>query len=127
MDSLRAILGGSDSTVLRFLRARKEQRAASKMPSPAGITTTDVDAVLRGWAEGLLAQAQERHAAVLAVEKESRATAESLVEQYEVELKRLRKNKLKKVALIACMRKPITHLNAIARDHLKAQTRPANA
>ena len=29
--------------------------------------------------------------------------------------------KLKKVALIACMRKLITHLNAIARDHLKAQ------
>lgn len=29
--------------------------------------------------------------------------------------------KLKKVALIACMRKLITHLNAIARDHLKTQ------
>ena len=29
--------------------------------------------------------------------------------------------KLKKVALIACMRKLITHLNAIARDHLNAQ------
>jgi len=35
--------------------------------------------------------------------------------------------KLKKVALIASMRKLITHLNAIARDHLNAQTRPANA
>ena len=31
--------------------------------------------------------------------------------------------KLKKVALIACMRKLITHLNAITRDHLNAQTR----
>jgi transposase len=30
--------------------------------------------------------------------------------------------KLKKVALIACMRKLITHLNAIARDHLNART-----
>jgi transposase len=29
--------------------------------------------------------------------------------------------KLKKVALIACMRKLVTHLNAIARDHLNAQ------
>ena len=29
--------------------------------------------------------------------------------------------KLKKVALIACMRKLITHLNAITRDHLNAQ------
>jgi transposase len=29
--------------------------------------------------------------------------------------------KLKKVALIACMRKLVTHLNAITRDHLKAQ------
>jgi transposase len=31
--------------------------------------------------------------------------------------------KLKKVALIACMRKLITHLNAIARDHLNAHDR----
>jgi len=30
--------------------------------------------------------------------------------------------KLKKVALIACMRKLITHLNALTRDHLKAQS-----
>lgn len=29
--------------------------------------------------------------------------------------------KLRKVALIACMRKLVTHLNAIVRDHLKAQ------
>jgi len=29
--------------------------------------------------------------------------------------------KLKKVALIACMRKLITRLNAIARNHLNAQ------
>jgi len=35
--------------------------------------------------------------------------------------------KLKKVALIACMRKLITHLNAIARDHLKDQDRPTIA
>ena len=35
--------------------------------------------------------------------------------------------KLKKVALIACMRKLITHLNAIARDHLNAHDRPAIA
>jgi transposase len=35
--------------------------------------------------------------------------------------------KLKKVALIACMRKLVTHLNAIARDHLKPQHRPINA
>lgn len=35
--------------------------------------------------------------------------------------------KLKKVALIACMRKLITHLNALARDHLNAQNRLANA
>lgn len=35
--------------------------------------------------------------------------------------------KLKKVALIACMRKLVTHLNAIARDHLKAQNQPAAA
>jgi len=35
--------------------------------------------------------------------------------------------KLKKVALIACMRKLITHLNAIARDHLNAQARPTIA
>ena len=35
--------------------------------------------------------------------------------------------KLNKLALIASMRKLITHLNAIARDHLNAQTRPANA
>jgi len=34
--------------------------------------------------------------------------------------------KLKKVALIACMRKLITHLNAIARDHLNAQDRIIN-
>jgi transposase len=33
--------------------------------------------------------------------------------------------KLKKVALIACMRKLITHLNAIARDHFNAQIRLA--
>ena len=33
--------------------------------------------------------------------------------------------KLKKVAVIACMRKLITHLNAMARDHLKAQNRAA--
>ena len=32
--------------------------------------------------------------------------------------------KLKKVALIACMRKLITHLNAITRDHLNAQNAP---
>ncbi|KMK90070.1 MULTISPECIES: IS110 family transposase, partial [Burkholderia] len=32
--------------------------------------------------------------------------------------------KLKKVALIACMRKLITHLNAIARNHLNAQNQP---
>jgi len=32
--------------------------------------------------------------------------------------------KLKKVALIACMRKLITHLNAIVRDHLNAQHDP---
>jgi transposase len=31
--------------------------------------------------------------------------------------------KLKKVALIACMRKLITHLNAMTRDHLNAQRR----
>jgi len=35
--------------------------------------------------------------------------------------------KLKKVALIACMRKLVTHLNAIARDHLNAQHRSAIA
>lgn len=35
--------------------------------------------------------------------------------------------KLKKVALIACMRKLVTHLNAIARDHLKAQNQPVAA
>lgn len=35
--------------------------------------------------------------------------------------------KLKKVALIACMRKLITHLNAITSDHLNAQNRPATA
>jgi len=35
--------------------------------------------------------------------------------------------KLKKVALVACMRKLITHLNALARDHLNAQTRPIRA
>lgn len=35
--------------------------------------------------------------------------------------------KLKKVALIACMRKLITHLNAIARNHLNPHDRPANA
>ncbi len=33
----------------------------------------------------------------------------------------VRAGKLKKVALIACMRKLITHLNAIAREHLKLQ------
>ncbi|KVV62023.1 transposase [Burkholderia cepacia] len=32
--------------------------------------------------------------------------------------------KLKKVALIACMRKLITHLNAIVRNHLSAQNQP---
>jgi transposase len=31
--------------------------------------------------------------------------------------------KLKKVALIACMRKLITHLNAIGRDHLNTHHR----
>jgi transposase len=35
--------------------------------------------------------------------------------------------KLKKVALIACMRKLITHLNAITRDHLNAQRRSSIA
>lgn len=35
--------------------------------------------------------------------------------------------KLKKVALIACMRKLITHLNALTRDYLNAQNRPAIA
>ena len=35
--------------------------------------------------------------------------------------------KLKKVALIACMRKLITHLNAITRDHLKAHNQPLTA
>jgi len=35
--------------------------------------------------------------------------------------------KLKKVALIACMRKLVTHLNAIARDHLNAHGRLAIA
>jgi transposase len=35
--------------------------------------------------------------------------------------------KLKKVALIACMRKLITHLNAIARNHLNAQHHPLTA
>ncbi|WP_408733233.1 IS110 family RNA-guided transposase [Burkholderia cepacia] len=35
--------------------------------------------------------------------------------------------KLKKVALIACMRKLITHLNAIARTHLNAQNQPVTA
>lgn len=35
--------------------------------------------------------------------------------------------KLKKVALIACMRKLITHLNAIARNHLNAQHSPTIA
>ena len=35
--------------------------------------------------------------------------------------------KLKKVALIACMRKLITHLNAITRDHLNAQDRSSIA
>ncbi len=35
--------------------------------------------------------------------------------------------KLEKVALIACMRKLITHLNAIARDHLNAHDRHAIA
>jgi len=33
--------------------------------------------------------------------------------------------KHKKVALIACMRKLITHLNAIVREHLNAQNRPS--
>jgi transposase len=35
--------------------------------------------------------------------------------------------KVEKVALIACMRKLITHLNAIARDPLNARYRPAQA
>ncbi|QFS37911.1 IS110 family transposa [Burkholderia cepacia] len=35
--------------------------------------------------------------------------------------------KLKKVALIACMRKLITHLNAIARNYLNAQNQPLTA
>lgn len=35
--------------------------------------------------------------------------------------------KLKKVALIACMRKLITHINAIARQHLNAQHQPTPA
>lgn len=35
--------------------------------------------------------------------------------------------KLKKVALIACMRKLVTHLNAIARNHLNATNRLATA
>ncbi len=35
--------------------------------------------------------------------------------------------KLKKVALIACMRKLVTHLNAIVRDHLNAQNLPSIA
>lgn len=33
-------------------------------------------------------------------------------------------DKLKKVTLIACMRKLITHLNAIVRNHLNAQNQP---
>jgi transposase len=32
--------------------------------------------------------------------------------------------KLKKMALISCMHKLITHLNAIVSDHLKAQNQP---
>jgi transposase len=35
--------------------------------------------------------------------------------------------KLKKVALVACMRKLVTHLNAIARHHLNAQNLPSIA
>lgn len=35
--------------------------------------------------------------------------------------------KLKKVALIACMRKLVTHLNAIVRDHINAQHQPSIA
>ena len=35
--------------------------------------------------------------------------------------------KLKKVALVACMRKLVTHLNAIARTHLNAQNQPLTA
>ncbi|MEB2317232.1 MAG: IS110 family transposase [Pseudomonadota bacterium] len=35
--------------------------------------------------------------------------------------------KLRKVALVACMRKLVTHLNAIVRDHLNAQNLPSIA
>jgi len=35
--------------------------------------------------------------------------------------------KLKKVALIACMRKRVTHLNALAKNHLNAQDHLTNA
>ncbi len=87
VNALRAALGGSDSTTSRFLRTWKEQRMASNVASAPVLIPADVNAVLRGWVEGQLAQSRERHEAVLAVEKDCRASAASLAEQHAVELK----------------------------------------
>jgi len=86
VDALRKELGGSDSTILRFLRLWKEQRRDYRSNATAVTIPPNVDAVLRGWIEGHLAQVRGEHDAVLAAERVDRARVELALKQRTVEL-----------------------------------------
>jgi len=90
VDALRDELGGSDSTISRYLRLWKEQRATPPSAKISAVVTPEVTAMLQGWANGLLARAQDDHDAKLSAERAVRTAAEQTTEQRSAELEVMR-------------------------------------
>ena len=90
VDTIRNELGGSDSTISRFLRLWKEQRATSPSTNVVAVLTPELIATVQGWANGLLARAREDHDAALSAARDERTTAEQIAEQRIAELEAMR-------------------------------------
>lgn len=83
---LRAELGGSDATIAPLLRRWKETRAMFGANGKTVAIPSNVDAVLRGWVEGCLAELRQDHDGVLSAHKAQTAEATQVAEQRATEL-----------------------------------------
>lgn len=83
---LRAELGGSDATISPLLGRWRETRATSVANGTIVAVPSNVDAVLRGWVEGCLAELRQEHEAVLSAHKALAAEAIQGAEQRAIDL-----------------------------------------
>jgi len=83
---LRAELGGSDATISPLLGRWKETRAMFGANGKTVAIPSNVDAVLRGWVDGCLAEQSQDHEGVLSAHKAQTAEATQVAEQRAIEL-----------------------------------------